>query len=330
MSGAVAYNGRLVRREREESVLDALLRAGEDIPHSCKAGACQSCLMQMTEGSPDALAQAGLKPGYVAQNYFLACRSRPASDVVVRLPGQGEGSVAATVLRRQALSPDVAAVWLTVEDAPDAYLPGQYVTLSLRGEAIARSYSVANLPAAEGAIEIHVRHIPGGRMSGFLCAAEPGAQLVLRGPAGQCIYAPDGPAADFPILMAGTGTGLAPLLGVMRDALRRGHTGPIRLFHGALDETALYYTEGLRKLAAEHPNVECRFSVLGLGQDAGDMLAGSIEAHAIRGMDGWDKTRTRVYLCGAPEMVNSLKKKVFLAGVPSRAIHSDPFLPSAA
>lgn len=322
----IVFEDRTVARAEGESVLDALLRAGASVPHSCKAGACQACMMEMVEGDAGPDAQAGLRPSYVARHLFLACQCRPAGDVSVRLPGPGQDCAA--VLRSVApLAADVDAVVLEIEDDPAAYRAGQYVTLIRPEDGLARSYSIANLPDRDGVLELHVRRFPGGRMSGWLHDLPPGAPLRLRGPAGDCVY--DSGAPEAPLLLAGTGTGLAPLLGVARDALRCGHAGPIRLFHGARDADGLYLADALRALAGDHANLDCRFSVLGLTEDDGDMLAGSIADRAQEALRQLGPALANVYFCGAPDLVKDLKMKAFIAGVPSKAIHSDPFLPPA-
>lgn len=326
MSSTICFDGRAIARAEGETVLDALLRSGETIPHSCKSGVCQSCLMQAEDGAPGGAAQAGLKPAFVAQNYFLACRAQPAEPITVRLPGAG-AAVDAAVRGKRMLSDTVAALWLEVDDDPAGYLPGQFVTLSLPDRALARSYSIANVPRADGVLEIHVGRVPQGRMSGWLHAAEAGARLTLRGPAGACTYAPDTAGADFPMLLAGTGTGLAPLMGVLRDALDQGHAGPITLVHGGVRMGDLYALETLRALAAERATLTCRFSVL---DDAAgdDVSALPIQDCVTAALEASDRTAMRAYFCGAPDIVAALKKRAFMAGTPSRFIFSDPFLPS--
>src|SRR5690606_33154333 len=101
---------------------------------------CQSCMMQVVEGTPDPASQAGLKPSLTAQNYFLPCRSRAAGDLVVRLPSDGE-SLPATIWARQPLSPSVAAVWVAVPADLSDFRPGQYVNL-VREDGLVRSYSI--------------------------------------------------------------------------------------------------------------------------------------------------------------------------------------------
>jgi ferredoxin-NADP reductase len=281
-------------------------------------------MMQVVEGAPDPASQAGLKPALVAQNYFLPCRSRPAGDLVVRLPAEG-ASLAATLRARRALSPSVAAVWIAVPGDVSGFRPGQYVNL-VRDDGLVRSYSIANLPEQDGALELHIRREPYGQMSNWLHDAPLGTALRVRGPAGECFYMADSEQADFPMLLAGTGTGLAPLLGVVRDALAHGHRGPVWLMHGARAPAALYYADPLRALAAAHPNLTVRFSVTDSAACGGDITDTPVQACVAERLKETGAATTRVFLCGAPDLVKDLKKQCFLAGVPSRQIHSDPFL----
>lgn len=324
MTHKVTYEGRTVVRSEGESVLEALLRAGEPIPNSCRSGACQSCMMQIVEGAPDPASQAGLKSALVAQNYFLPCRSRAAGDLVVRLPSEGD-SLAATLRERRSLSPSVAAVWIAVSGSLSDFRPGQYVNL-VREDGLVRSYSIANRPEQDGALELHIRREPYGQMSNWLHEAPLGSALRVRGPAGECFYTTSCEQADFPMLLAGTGTGLAPLLGVVRDALAHGHRGPVWLMHGARERAGLYYADQLRALAAAHPNLTVRFSVTDPAACDGDITDAPVQACVAERLKETGVADTRVFVCGAPDLVKDLKKQCFLAGVPSRQIHSDPFL----
>lgn len=141
-----------------------------------------------------------------------------------------------------------------VVDPSFAYEPGQFLTL-LRGDGLARSYSIASQPDDEH-LELHVRLVPGGAMSGWLASPEAlGAALQVRGPSGSCFYVKGRP--EQPLLLAGTGTGLAPLWAIARAALAAGHTGPIRLFHGARSAAGLYFIDELSDLAERCPSSTC-------------------------------------------------------------------------
>lgn len=319
----VRYEAQWYPLQPEESVLDGLLRQGIAVPHACKAGVCQSCLMRAASGTLPEKAQAGLKETLKARNYFLACSCTLDQGTELEVGGGvDELRVSARIDSLMSLSEDVLRVRLRPE-ARFEFRAGQYLTL-LRADGLARSYSVASLPR-EGLLELHVRLLPGGAMSGWLrTEARPGDAVRIQGPAGECFYVPGRP--EQPLLLAGTGTGLAPLYGIVRDALEEGHAGPIWLFHGARDPRGLYLVEELRELAARHPNLHYQPSVLegrleeGVHVGALDAL---VRAECPKPV-GW-----RAFLCGNPELVQSLRKKLFLAGLSLKDIHADAFLPSA-
>ncbi|HEX8703813.1 MAG TPA: ferredoxin reductase, partial [Myxococcaceae bacterium] len=114
--------------------------------------------------------------------------------------------------------------------------------------------------------------------------------------------------------------------GIARDALESGHTGPIWLFHGARDVRGLYLVDELRALAARHPNFHYRPSVLE-GRLGEGLHVGALDAQLRAELP--KPVGFSAFLCGNPELVLSLRKKLFLAGLSLRDIHSDAFLPSA-
>lgn len=316
----VKHESRWYPLESGESVLDGLLRQGVSVPNSCRAGACQSCLMKAVGGAVPEAARVGLKDTLVAQGYFLACTCRLPEGTALEVAGAEALRVPARLTSLALLSKDVLRVRLTPA-APFAYRAGQYVSL-VREDGLARSYSLASLPR-EDALELHVRLIPGGTMSGWLAGtARPGDRLLLQGPAGSCFYVPGRP--EQPLLLAGTGTGLAPLYGIVRDALEAGHSGPIYLFHGARTPEGLYLCDALRELAERHPQLLYRPGVLAGGSR--DIAEGALDV-LIRNEcprpAGW-----RAWLCGDPGLVLSLRKKLFLSGLSLKDLHADVFLPS--
>ena len=199
----------------------------------------------------------------------------------------------------------------------------------VREGGLSRAYSIASLPE-QGELELHVRRVPEGRMSGwFHNEARPGDRVSVLGPSGECFYTTG--KEDQPLILAGTGTGLAPLYGIVRDALRNGHRGPIHLFHGALHRGGLYLVEELRRLAERHPHFKYVPAVLHADGAADEHEHGI----AVGPLDGVIAKKLpklagfRAYVCGDPGIVNTLRKKLFLGGVASREIYADAFLPTA-
>lgn len=318
----ISYKDHSFSLEANETVLDCLLREGQPVSYSCRTGVCQSCVMKAAQGTPSAEAQAGLRDTLKLQGYFMACKWKPVENVTVR--GAEDLTFQATLVGKEMLSDTVLKVLLQA-NSPFSYQSGQYLTL-IRPDGLARSYSIASLPH-ESMIELHIRLIPNGKMSSWLLdEAGPGTELSFRGPFGTCFYLPDRP--EQPLLLVGTGTGLAPLYGIARDALTQNHQGPIWLFHGALTGKGLYLVNQLRELAAQFPQFQYQPTVLNEDdQIEHPVLTGSLDTIVVSHFP--QLKSMRAFLCGDPDIVNRLRKKFFLAGLSMRDIYADAFVPSS-
>jgi ferredoxin-NADP reductase/ferredoxin len=306
--------------EPAETVLECLERHGHALPSACRAGACQTCVLQATRGEIPSHAQSGLKDSWKHRGYFLACVCRPAGDLEVQRIGEAD-RWAAEVVGVERLSATVTRVRL-LANGDFGYEPGQYVTL-FRADGLARSYSLASLPS-ERELEIHVRHVRGGRMSSWIHEQlRAGEQIHIRGPLGECFYVPGSP--EDPLLLCGTGTGLAPLWGIVRQALHSGHRGPIAIVHGARDRNGLYHVEPLRALALTEPNVHYLPCVLADGGD--EVRTGPLDTIALELLEQLGSpARVRAFLCGDPDIVQRLRRSLFLGGMSMARISMDAFV----
>lgn len=316
----IVCDGTALELRDGERLLDGLLRAGVPVASSCRAGACQSCLVQVVRGEAPAAAQVGLKPALRAQGFVLACLAEPRADLEVTLRATERLTVAARISRVEQIG--LGTLRVTVEPfEPFPHRAGQYLTL-VRADGLARAYSIASLPETDQSpLELHVRVQANGQMSTWLASpAAVGAEVRLRGPAGSCIYVEGD--ANQPLVLAGTGTGLAPLLGVLRNALYAGHRGSITLWHGARNPDGLYYVDELRRIQARHPELDYRPVVLE-GPAGPGVAVGALDDAVL-----WDASfdGRRVFLCGDPELVQKLKRRLFLAGASLAEIHADPFV----
>lgn len=323
MGNTLNYKNNCYTLTDKESVLDCLLREDLNVPHSCKSGVCQSCIMQAVDGEIPEKAQEGLKPTFKKRKLFLACQCFPSGDMTISNADDAGLDIKASINEIISLNHNVIKVCLTPAEKFECE-PGQYLTM-INPDGIARSYSIANNPEKDKFIELHIRLIENGLMSQWLKNADIGCEVVLRGPAGNCFYSSD-EGNDYPIVMAGTGTGLAPLYGIVFDALAKGHKGQIKLFHGALNEADLYLIDALQELDKNNENFTYVPCVLN-GEDGKFYQTGDIQQITMVAVPD-DKANVRLFLCGAPEMVNSLKTKAFLGGLSSKNIYADAFLPS--
>lgn len=276
--------------------------------------------MRSTDTDPPAAAQHGLKESLRQQRYFLACACTPEGDFGATLGGPELIRIPARVLSVEKLSRRIARVRLNPGGAFD-YRAGQFLNLSRR-DGLTRPYSIASLPHTEDFLELHVARHEQGRMSSWIHdELQAGDEIAISTPSGECCYRPEHPAQ--PLLLVGTGCGLAPLYGVVRDALHHGHSGPIWLYHGSRDREGLYLVDELRELAREHGNfryVPCLDSPAPGEEEFTPRRAHEAALAGHADMKGW-----RVYLCGHPEMVKQTKMKTYLAGAALADIHADPF-----
>lgn len=324
----VTLNTSTYESREGESVLDCLLRHEQAMPHACRTGVCQSCLVKVVKGAVSPNAVAGLKPALQAGGYALACQWIPGEEgVALQLPDAQSEAAPVVIRELQRLNPTVMRVALEFSgnDRRFSSRPGQYLNL-INPSGVVRSYSIASDYEQDGCLELHVADTAKGQFTRWLFdEARSGMHLHARGPAGDCFYVPD-TNQDFPMLLVGTSTGLAPLYGIVRDALRQGHRGAITLLHGGSSTERLYYIDELLALSARCPGFT--YQPLVLTDDGTDprIRQGDIVQATLQMLDPSRLAEQRVYLCGAPEFVQNLRKQVFLKGVRSSHIHCDAFV----
>ncbi len=315
----VIYQGKQLSLLDGDTVLDVLLRNGHAIPHGCRAGACQSCLMVAETGQVPAVAQQGLNSAQQQLNYFLSCQCLPTEPLHVSAVAQVKESNLGVIAEKFWFNDQVICLRLKVADF--TYYPGQYVTL-WNDENLARSYSIASLPA-DGYLEFHIKYHVDGQFSRWLVEnAEPGTTLTVQGPLGECIYSAE---EQQPILLAAIGTGLAPIYGILRDALVKGHEGPIRVVVGARSAQSHYLVDELLCLAKTYAQVEVY--LLAMDDNKERILQKDIYQFCTSHfgeLNGW-----KIYLCGSQSFVGKMRKRCFLNGARMQDIVADIFLPFA-
>lgn len=302
-----------------ESVLDALLRENVTIPHACKQGACQSCMIRSLNAAPPASAQDGLKNVLRHQNYFLACLCYPQQDMAIGLGKHADFFTEATVIDKQALNAETLLLVIECDQRLD-YFAGQFVNIK-RGDGLTRSYSIANSRIHANKLSFHIRRLADGRFSNWAHQElSIGDRIAVSDPQGLCYYLPDRKQQDM--LLIGTGSGLAPLAGIVEEALQHGHTGQVHLYHGSREMDGLYWVEEMQQLARQYANFHYTACV-SRGEAPEGMAAGranDVAMSAFPNLKGW-----RVFLCGHPDMVNQCRRQAYLQGANLQDIHSDAF-----
>jgi NAD(P)H-flavin reductase/truncated hemoglobin YjbI len=316
----ITYQDKTYSCREGESILDAFLRQGVILPFSCRSGVCQVCLQRGVNGEPPKGSQKGLKGSLIAKNYFLPCVCRPDRDMEFAAPSDDDLYFAAVVTAKEQLAKDVFRIQLEPM-LEFNYRSGQFINLR-RSDGVSRSYSLASVPGEDCFLELHVRRMPHGAMSNWIIdELEVNSEIDIQGPNGSCFYASQNP--DRNLLLAGTGTGLAPLIGIVRTALASGHTGQIHLYHGSSTREGLYLVAELRELAHKTSNFHYMPCVSGETVHE-PFRQGRVHAIAFarhETLEGW-----HVHAAGNPGMVDSAAALAVKAGVGPAALFTDAFV----
>ncbi|PWB33382.1 iron-sulfur-binding ferredoxin reductase [Pseudomonas sp. SDI] len=292
------------------NLLDALNAEGFAVPYSCRAGSCHACLVRCLEGLPADARPEALSAAQRDEGWRLACQCRVDTDLRVALFDPLHDGLPAQVCALDWLAPDVLRLRVQPQ-RPLRYRAGQHLVL-WNTAGVARPYSLASLPEEERFLEFHLDC----RQPGAFCDAARGLKVgdplrlgELRG--GALHYDPDWQAR--PLWLLAAGTGLAPLWGILREALRQDHQGPIRLLHVAQDAGQHYLAEALRGLATGHPALQVELvTPLALPQALAALRVQSRQTVALA--------------CGAPASVEQFARQMFLAGLPRNQLFADVFV----
>ncbi|PCH62905.1 MAG: oxygenase [Gammaproteobacteria bacterium] len=318
----ITYQDEQYVSKADESVLDTLLRHQINIPYSCNAGVCHCCIMVSDSIKHPCPANLGLRDTLIAQGYFLACQCKPTDAITVKHADEYDIFADALVIEKNMLSDTVCQ--LKLHSAIDLYYrAGQYINIRMPNGQI-RSYSLASLPSYDDYIELHIKRMSNGEVSHWLCDdVKQGDTVEIQGAFGDCFYLTH--HVDRDIVMIATGTGLAPLMGIIRDALAHGHQGNIQLYHGDRDRQDLYLDDELQAMAEQYENLEY-FPCVSAIEPASDNRFYHGRASDLAFSQNKDLKNCCVYLCGSPAMVKSARQQAYLNGADMKNIYADPFI----
>jgi NAD(P)H-flavin reductase/hemoglobin-like flavoprotein len=201
------------------------------------------------------------------------------------------------------------------------YLPGQSISLETPTRPrLWRYYSPANMPAEDGLIELHVRSVDGGPVSGALVQnTSPGDVLRLGAPVGDRLVLEPGSSRDL-VLIAG-GTGLAPMKALVEQVAAEGRNRQVHLFWGCRWSWELYDLEALGRLTAAHPWLQVTPCV-SVETGWGDGIRDTAVAAALAAGPWPDH---EIYVCGSPSMVRGTVDGLRAGDVPDGRIHFETF-----
>lgn len=203
-------------------------------------------------------------------------------------------------------------------EEPASYLPGQHYVVRLTapdGYTASRSYSVASAPDGTNEFELTVEHLAGGEVSTFLHeGVEPGDELEVRGPIGGWFVW----SGETPALLVGGGSGVVPLMAMLRMARHLGRSDLVHLIVSARTPADLYF-------ANELPGPET--TILYTRQTPKDWPrpAGRLTK---RDLPSSVPNSATAFVCGSSGFSDTATDVLLSAGVPSERIRVERFGPT--
>ena len=317
-----------------ETVLEAALRHGVHLPYSCRDGACGVCKGTILQGKveygvhqADALTEPEKGAGKA-----LFCRAVPLSDLEIEFYEREELKQAPVrimtcrVRATRRLSPDVMALSLERPAGESLnFFAGQHFDVLLEDGA-RRSFSFANPPHDNEFIEMHVRHIPGGRFTTrVFTEMKVGDELRIEGPLGTFLEDDGG---EVPTIFLAGATGFAPVKSMLEHRFHVGSRGRMLLYWGVRSRADLYMADLPSAWQRDHPN----FSFVpvlsaALPEDRWEGRTGLVHEAVLA--DFPDLSGFRVYACGSMQMVQAARPAFLTHGLPEGMCVSDAFLLAA-
>jgi CDP-4-dehydro-6-deoxyglucose reductase len=314
----------------EEPLLDAARDAGLNLPHSCKGGNCGACKARLLRGEihyPNGK-PLGLSDAEIAEGMILLCQARARGDLTLETFQIRAAGIAAQkrlpcrIERAVPLSHDVMGLFLRLPIAEDfSFAPGQYIDILLPGGR-RRSFSIVSPPHDARPLELHVRHVVGGEFTDRLFHHDmQSSLLMIEGPLGKFVYRPhSGPAP--PMLLIGGGTGIAPLLSILRHLIDNDIERDMQLYWGVRDEEDLYANATLETLSRRAASL--RYApVLSEARPQWRGLTGWVHEAALKDIE--DLESYEVYAAGPPAMIEALLREYAVRGVSSSRLYFDSF-----
>lgn len=324
----------------EQNLVEAAAAANIILPAQCRQGSCGACYATviagdytMGEHNPDALPASN-------SNGILMCRTMPRSDLEITLPYNHARILfhapkcrSAEIKALETVAQNTIRLELQLDPNNDSgsaaeFEPGQFMQLEIPGSTEHRAYSLANTPNWDGRLEFFIR-LRSGPFSTFLAeVAKPGMKLTVHGPLGAFGVAE---GSLRPRWFVTGGTGLAPMLSMLRRMAEFQEMQEVRLFFGVNQECELFALNELRRLGSELPQLRV---VLCVWQPEGDLPTDAnpnwlyvkgTPIDALKQAFASSTVQPDLYVCGPAPLVDATFKMANEAGLPPDQIFSERF-----
>jgi ring-1,2-phenylacetyl-CoA epoxidase subunit PaaE len=224
-------------------------------------------------------------------------------------------------------------------DVPDElrdtfrFEPGQHIGVraTIDGQEVRRTYSICSA-TGEQHLRIGVRLHERGSMSGHLGRQlRVGDKLEVLPPTGRFFLTPDAGAARTYCAFAG-GSGITPILGIVKNVLRHEPDSRVLLFYGNRTTASIMFAEELLALKDQYPQRLSLYFLMSREPQDVELFNGRLDAAkvGVLGRELFDARGVDAYfLCGPDTMIDSVRDGLIGLGVEQSRIHSEHFTSDA-
>ncbi len=216
------------------------------------------------------------------------------------------------------------------EQADFRFEHGQYVTLklSVNGEELRRSYSICSSPLDHEELRIAVKKVSGGRASTELVEKlKPGMRIEVMSPMGNFTTAVD-PAQERHFVAFAAGSGITPILSILKTVLRAEPKSRFTLFYGNTDQDRIIFRKRLDELRQQHGDRLSVHHILTMGKDEDMLFNGRItKEKAVELLKRFvtDPLDKEFFICGPEQMMVNVSEALEANGVDKKRIHIELF-----
>ncbi len=235
----------------------------------------------------------------------------------------------ATVAAIRDETPTVRSFTLALPDWP-GHRPGQHVDIRLTAEdgySVERSYSIASEPERDGLVDLTVERIPDGEVSAFLHdVVVPGDRFEVRGPIGG-YFVWEAPLGG-PLLLVAGGSGIVPLMAMLRHRARAGSAAPTRLLYSSRGADEIIYRAELDALATDGSGLDVHHTLTRTQPPGWTGYARRIDERMLADVVEPIRPSTRVFICGPTALVETAANALVRLGLPAGQIRTERFGPT--